>query len=108
LNIDKIIFIAVGRLGINKEQVLEMTPLELKWAIEAKNDELDTLIRAVWESTRIQTVYLLNIHLKREHQIRKPEKLFKLKWDIEESKIEDWREIKNKLLLITKLNNKQK
>lgn len=85
-----------------------MTPVELYWAMDAKNEEIDTIVRAVWESIRIQTVYLLNIHLKREHQIRKPEKLFRLKWDEEEAKIEDWREIKNKLLLITKITNKNK
>ena len=62
----------------------ELWTLELRELLlmrEGRNRRHDQLIREMWEATRFQTFYLLNVHLDKKNMVKTPEKLIRFEWD---------------------------
>jgi len=92
MSIDELCGLSVTALKITPLEFWQSTPNEIydaldvyfKLELEDKKDR--------WKLMRLQTFYLLNIHLSEDHLLETPQDLFKFKWE---------EEVKTKLKNIT-------
>lgn len=72
--------IAVGRVGMSREDFERCTPLEFTKIVQAANEKTEAIIRAGWEQTRVQVVSVANMFSKKSIDMREA---FPLPWDNE-------------------------
>ena len=82
---DVLASVAMIYIGLTREQFFDSTPLEIfllfKINNEKKRNEFIATQRAMFESMRLQTLYLINIQLERKDRYKHPEKLMPFEWD---------------------------
>ncbi len=79
-DIETLMGIAVGRIGMNREDFERCTPLELSRIAKAHGDEVEMFMRSGWERTRTEVVGLHQLFSKRTLD---PKRVFPLPWDNE-------------------------
>lgn len=62
-------------------QFYELTPREFNAALKISNDYDETLQRFELEKMRLQTLYLINVHLDKKDKITDVRKLMPFAWD---------------------------
>lgn len=72
--------IAVGRVGMSREDFERCTPLEFTRIVQAANEKAEVAIRAGWEQTRAQVISVANLFSKKPINMRKA---WPLPWDNE-------------------------
>lgn len=63
--------IAVGRVGMSREDFERCTPLEFTRIVQAANEKAEVVIRAGWEQTRAQVISVANLFSKNPINMRK-------------------------------------
>lgn len=83
----------MSRLHITPAQFYNLTPLEFDEALVDWNKVEESRQHFELEKMRIQTLYLVNIQLKKEDQIKDARKLITFPWDkidVYIPTVEDW------------------
>ena len=81
--------LAISRLGLTSS---EFRKLSLKVFIIALTDQqereimqIDLLMKAIWETTRLEMMTVINVNSGKKGGIKDPRKLFELPWDTEQA-----------------------
>lgn len=72
--------IAVGRVGMSREDFERCTPLEFAKIVQAANETTEAVFRAGWEQTRVQVISVANLFSKNPINMKKA---WPLPWDQE-------------------------
>lgn len=70
--------IAVGRVGMSREDFERCTPLEFTKIVQSADERTEAVIRAGWEQTRVQVVSVANLFSAKAINIKQA---FPLPWD---------------------------
>lgn len=73
--------VAVSRLGITPRDFYDLTPVELRYALEDEQEVYESRLKPTLEVIRLQTLILRNVHYERKDQISDPKRLFPFPWD---------------------------
>jgi hypothetical protein len=109
MSLEQITGLVISRLGLSVSQMDDLTPVELHYGLVDFFERNEQLIKADFERMRLQTMYLVNIQVRKEDQKQDVTKFMPLPWDekkkqsIEKQSVDD---MKNTLLSIAKRVNK--
>lgn len=102
----------MSRLGLSVFEFYKTTPIEFYYALkdnkEWEEGKLNIIVRTIYESMRLQTVFVHNMNPYSKRAIRKPESLLKFEWDkIKQPKIQTLEEMKKALYSIAGRHKKK-
>lgn len=72
--------VGLGRLRLDVDKMYDMTPREFANALRGYTEQEQFYQREAWERMRMQTVALLQVHVKKGRQLR-PTDVMKFDWD---------------------------
>jgi hypothetical protein len=81
---------AVAYCGLGVQEFLDLTPAEFAPILKACHTARETEIRSRYESMRIQTMFLINAHLKKSQRLWDADKFMPLPWDKQADDDEDF------------------
>ena len=78
--------------GLGVQEFLDLTPAEFAPILEACSKARETEIRSTYEAMRLQTMFLINVQIKKSQRIWDPLKFMPLPWDkeISDDDLEDF------------------
>jgi len=93
------------------EEFEDLSPAELSLLfekdVEHKQDKVTIAFRSSCEVMRIQTMYLINVQVKKESQIWQQQKFMPFTWDDKEVKKQSVEEMKQIMFGIARTQNKK-
>jgi hypothetical protein len=93
--------IAICRLKISSDDFYNLTPIEFDYALGDYIKEVELNNRFELEVMRLQTLYLVNMQLDQNNQIKDVKDLMRFKWEEEDKNkeliIPDWEKLEKGL-----------